>query len=59
MNEKTKFHTKMTKNGRWTVAIMDAPGPQTHIGDFATEEEAQRWITKDSAAWLKKLEGGK
>jgi hypothetical protein len=59
MNEKPKFHTKMIKDGRWTVAVTTGYGPKSHVGDFATEEEAQRWITKDSAAWLSTLDGDK
>jgi hypothetical protein len=59
MPEKPKFHTKMIKDGRWTVAVTRDYSPPENVGDFATEEEAQRWITDDSAVWLKKLKGGK
>jgi hypothetical protein len=59
MSEEPKFHTKMVKDGRWAVAVTTGYGPQSYVGDFATEEEAQRWIANDSAAWLKRFEGGK
>jgi hypothetical protein len=26
-------------------------GPDSHIGDFATEEEAKHWITTKSKGW--------
>ena len=40
ISEKPKFHTKMIKNGRWTVAVTPGYGPASYVGDFATEEEA-------------------
>jgi hypothetical protein len=58
MSDKPKFHTKMVKDGRWTVAFTACYGPAENVGDFATEEEAQRWIANDSAAWLKKHASG-
>jgi hypothetical protein len=51
MSEKPKFHSKMIKNGRWTVAVTVGYGPTSHVGDFATEEEANRWIATDSKNW--------
>jgi len=51
MTEKSKFHSKMIKDGRWTVRIITGHGPDSHIGDFATEEEAQRWISTKSKDW--------
>jgi hypothetical protein len=35
MSEKPKFHTKMVKDGRWTVAFTAGYGPAENIGDFA------------------------
>jgi hypothetical protein len=46
MTEKPKFHSRMIKDGRWTVRVKTGYGPDSHIGDFATEEEAQRWIDR-------------
>ena len=51
MSEKPKFHSKMIKDGRWTVAIRTGYGPVSHVGDFTTEEEANRWIATDSKNW--------
>jgi hypothetical protein len=51
MSEKPKFRTKMIKDGRWTVAVTAGYGPASHVGDFATEEEAQRWISTKSKDW--------
>jgi hypothetical protein len=51
MSEKPKFHSKMIKEGRWTVAVRAGYGPASHVGTFATEEEADRWIATDSKNW--------
>jgi hypothetical protein len=51
MTEKSKFHSKMIKDGRWTVRIITGHGPDSHTGDFATEEAAQRWISTKSKDW--------
>jgi hypothetical protein len=51
MSEKPKFHSKMIKDGRWTVAVTTGHGPFSYVGDFATEEEANRWISTDAKDW--------
>ena len=51
MPDKSKFYPKTTKEGRWTVRIITDRGPDSHIGDFGTEEEAQRWISTKSKDW--------
>jgi hypothetical protein len=51
MTEKPKFRPEMTKGGRWFVAITTGYGPDSHVGDFATMEEAQRWISTKSKDW--------
>jgi hypothetical protein len=51
MPEKSKFYPKTNKDGRWTVRIITGRGPDSHVGDFATEEEAQRWISTKSTDW--------
>ena len=51
MSEKPKFHSKMIKDGRWTVAVSTGYGPVSRVGNFATEEEANRWIATDSKNW--------
>jgi hypothetical protein len=48
MNEEPKFHSKMIKDGRWTVAVITGHGPVSHVGNFATEKEANRWIATKS-----------
>jgi hypothetical protein len=51
MIEKPKFRAEKNKTGRWFVAITTGNGPDSHVGDFATEEEAQRWISTKSKDW--------
>ncbi len=51
VSEKNKFHSKMMKNGRWTVTIIYGYGLASYVGDFATEEEANRWISTNSKNW--------
>ena len=51
MSEKPKFHSKMIKDGRWTVAVSTGNGPVSRVGNFATEEEANRWIATESKNW--------
>jgi len=38
----------MIKDGRWTVAIRTGYGPVSRVGNFATEEEANRWIATNA-----------
>jgi hypothetical protein len=51
VSEKNKFHSKMMKNGRWTVIITYGYGLASYVGDFATEEAANRWISTNSKNW--------
>ena len=51
MSEKPKFHSKMIKDGRWAVAVTTGYGPVSRVGNFATEEEATRWIATESKNW--------
>jgi hypothetical protein len=51
MPDKSKFYPKTTQGGRWTVRIFTGHGPDSHVGDFETEEEAQRWISTKSKDW--------
>lgn len=51
MPDKSKFYPKTTKDGRWTVRIFTERGPDSHVGDFATEEEARHWIATRSKDW--------
>jgi hypothetical protein len=54
MNEKPTFRPQMSKSGRWFVAVTTGYGPDSHIGDYATEEEAQNWISTKSKDWPSK-----
>jgi hypothetical protein len=56
MREQPKFHSKMIKDGRWNVAIKTGYGPFSHVGNFATEEEANRWIATQSKIWSQPAE---
>jgi hypothetical protein len=56
MSETPKFHSKMIKDGRWTVRVITGSGPESHIGDFATEAEADKWIATKSKDWPSKPE---
>jgi len=51
MTVEPKFHSKMVKSGRWTVTIATGYGPSSYVGDFATEEEADHWISTNSKDW--------
>jgi hypothetical protein len=51
MTEKPKFSAQMSKSGRWFVAVVTGHGPDSHVGDFATEEEAQHWVSTRSKDW--------
>ena len=45
------FEPQMIKSGRWFVAVETGVGPDSHIGDFATEAEARDWILTKSKYW--------
>jgi hypothetical protein len=51
MTERSKFRSEMTKSGRWFVSVITGHGPDSHVGDFAPEEEAQHWISTKSNDW--------
>jgi hypothetical protein len=48
------FEPQMTKGGRWFVAVKTGVGPDSHIGDFATEAEAKDWISTKAKYWPRK-----
>jgi hypothetical protein len=48
------FQPQMLKSGRWFVAVKTGIGPDSHIGDFATEAEAKDWILTKSKYWPRK-----
>jgi hypothetical protein len=45
---------EMIKTGRWFVSVKTGNGPDSHIGDFATEAEAKDWILTKSKYWPSK-----
>ena len=45
------FKPKAIPGGRWFVTVVTGKGPDSHIGDFATEAEAENWITIKSKYW--------
>jgi hypothetical protein len=51
MTEKPTFHPKMNKSGSWFVSVTTGYGPDSHVGDFPTEEDAQEWILIKSKDW--------
>jgi hypothetical protein len=51
MTEKPTFKPKINKTGSWFVAVTTGHGPESHIGDFSTEKEAERWISAKSKDW--------
>lgn len=40
-----RFEPKSAKDGRWFVVVKTGVGPDSRVGDFATEAEANSWIS--------------
>jgi hypothetical protein len=51
MNKTPTFETHLRTCGRWSVLIATGHGPDSHVGDFETEEEAKNWIETKSKDW--------
>jgi hypothetical protein len=51
VTDKPSFHPKMNKSGSWFVSVTTGYGPDSHIGDFPTEKDAQHWISTRSKYW--------
>jgi len=45
------FQPEKTKDGRWFVAVKTGNGPDSHIGDFDTQADAERWIATKAKYW--------
>ncbi|MCA6103851.1 hypothetical protein [Bradyrhizobium australafricanum] len=45
------FQPEKTKDGRWFVAVKTGNGQDSHIGDFDTEADAERWIATKAKYW--------
>jgi hypothetical protein len=54
-----RFEPQMTKSGRWFVSVKTGNGPDSHIGDFATEAEAENWISTKAKYWPSKPDAPK
>jgi hypothetical protein len=39
----------------WRVIVRFPDRPEIEVPGFATEADAQNWVTNDSSAWLEKL----
>jgi hypothetical protein len=46
-----QFQPQQTKNDRWFVSVKTGNGPDSHIGDFETADEARNWISDKSKYW--------
>jgi hypothetical protein len=54
-----QFEARRVLDGTWVVRVDLPRGLTRHVEDFKTEQEAKQWIKRDSAAWLKRFEGGR
>src|SRR5437588_12929845 len=53
---KIRFEPRPIKMGSgWLVIVRFPDRPEIEVPGFATEADAQNWVTNDSWAWLKKL----
>jgi hypothetical protein len=60
MNKPTPtFRPQTLESGRWFVSVVTGNGPDSHVGDFATEAEALDWILEKAKYWPGKPEAGK
>ena len=46
-----KLSADTSADGRWTVRVITGYGPESHVGDFSTEAEADKWIATKSKDW--------
>ncbi len=46
-----RFEAKVMTSGRWFVSVITGHGPDSHVGDFATDVEAKNWILTKSKYW--------
>jgi hypothetical protein len=49
----------MSNGSGWFVQVTISHGPGPKLGGFKTEEDARKWIARESASWLKGYEGGR
>ena len=46
-----RFEAKVMTSGRWFVSVITGHGPDSHVGNFATDEDAKNWILTKSKYW--------
>lgn len=46
-----RFEAKLMTSGRWFVSVTTGYGPDSHVGDFATDKDAKDWISTKSRYW--------
>jgi len=55
---KPQFTARRGLNGLWFVHLQLPRGLSRRIDGFHSQQAANDWIKLDSAAWLKRMEGG-
>jgi hypothetical protein len=56
---RAKFIARKLEDGSgWSVLVTLPNGLSRRVDGFKTEREAKSWIRRDSAAWLRRTEGG-
>ncbi|MET4800790.1 hypothetical protein ABIA96_003362 [Bradyrhizobium sp. LB11.1] len=48
------LESRISRNGRWFVAVTTGVGPISHVGDFGSAAEANNWISAKSKYWPSK-----
>jgi hypothetical protein len=51
MNKAFPAFKPQLQSGRWFVAVETGNGPDSHIGDFESENDARAWIDSKSKYW--------
>jgi hypothetical protein len=52
--KKPEMRPRELKDGSgWYVLVQWGDRPSQQVGGFPTEDEAQKWIERDSSSWLK------
>ena len=47
----SRFEAKVMTSGRWFVSVTTGYGPDSHVGNFATDKDAKDWILTKSRYW--------
>jgi hypothetical protein len=54
MDKNPKFDAQKATGGRWFVSVTTGNGPDSHVGDFESEAQAQNWLLTKSQYWPSK-----